>query len=164
MSVFLLVAATLLGQRLLSSPGMPPEAGLVVLPMVWIVGGALCERGHRFIYLALALGLGWDLMLEPVIGPGGIAWSATAVLLVILASFVADRSAKAWFLFGVAGTLALVAVRNVALTPLGVPVAWSWTSLGLGGLLTGVWCGFIGWVRALDVPQRWRVWRTRKLR
>lgn len=164
MTTFLLVAATLLGQRLLSMPGMPPEAGLVVLPMAWIVAGTLNEHGRRFIYLALALGLGWDLLLEPVIGPGGIAWSATAVLLAALASFVADRSAKAWFLFGVAGTLALVVARNVALTPLGVPVAWSWTSLGLGGLFTGAWCGLVGWVRVLDVPQRWRVWRTRKLR
>jgi len=162
--VVVLAVVTLAAQRLLCWPGMPPEAGLVVLPMVWLVVGALLGAGRRFIYLALTLGLGWDLVLEPVIGPGGIAWSATAVLLAALATVVADRSSRAWFLFGAAGTVTLVLVRGAALGLLGVPVAWSWVSLALGSLLTGVWCGLVGWIRALDVPQRWRAYRIRKLR
>ena len=164
MTLFVLVVATLLGQRLLSWPGMPPEAGLVVLPMIWVVAGALLERGRRSIYLALLLGLGWDLVLEAVIGPGGIAWSATALVLGALAALVADRGPRAWFLFGAAGTVVLVIVRDAALAPLVVPEAWSWTSLVLGSIAAAVWCGLVGWIRAMDMPRRWRAFRTRRLR
>ena len=160
----LLAAATLLLQRALGWPGVPEWLCLVVLPMVWLVGPALFQYDRRWTQLAIVLGLAWDLLLEPVVGPGGVAWSAAALALSGLAGIVADRSTKAWIVFGAAGTTVLILVRAAALVPLGLGEPLNWGELLLSTLATALWCGLVGWVRALDVAARWSTWRARKLR
>jgi hypothetical protein len=160
----LLVAGVLTLQRALGWPGGPSWSVLVLLPMVFLVGPALIHHDRRWVHLAIILGLAWDLVMEPVIGPGGIAWSASALVISRLAGIVADRSAKAWFAFGAVGAATVILVRRLALLPLGITEPWRWTDLVLSFGLTALWCGAVGWVRALDLPARWRVYRARKLR
>jgi hypothetical protein len=164
MTVALWVAATIVVQRALGWPGMPPLSTLVILPMVWIVAPALRRHDRNWIYLAAVLGLGWDVMLEDVVGPGGIAWSAAALGLKTLAGFVADRTVRAWIAFGAAGTVLLVVVKSVALAPLATGTSLSWHHLALSALVTGLWCGLAGWIWSLDLATRWRTYRARKLR
>ncbi len=164
MTVALMAGATVLLQRALGWPGIPGWLCLAVLPMVWIVGPALLQYDRRWTQLAILLGLAWDLLLEPVVGPGGVAWSAAALALSGLAGIVADRSTKAWFVFGAAGTVVLLLVRAAVLMPLGLGEPLNWRQLLLSTLLTALWCGLVGWVRALDVGARWSSWRARRLR
>ena len=164
MSTIALAAVTLIVQRALGWPGIPVEASLVTLPMVWIVAGALLRHGRHWTQLAIVLGLGWDLLLEPVIGPGGIAWSAAALTLSLLAGLVADRSAKAWFAFGAAGTVLVVLIRSLTLLPLGIRTPIVWSAFLLNVVVTAAWCGLIGWLRAQDLATRWRASRARTLR
>ena len=161
----LLALLSLVMQRGLGWPGMPLWADLVILPMVWIVAPALLRHDRSWVYLAFVLGLAWDLILNrEVVGPGGISWSAAALGLSILARVVADRSPKAWFAFGTAGAALFIAARSVALLPLGLRVPLTWNHLVLSIVLTGAWCGLLGWLRALDPVMRWRAYRARKLR
>jgi len=131
---------------------------------VWIVAASLRSREWRWPYEALLLGLGWDLLLEPVIGPGGIAWSAAALCLHFMAAFVADRSAKAWAAFGAVGALVVTLVHQVALLPLGLGTSMSLPHLVRTTLFSGLWCGLVSAVLALDLPKRWRAYRVRQLR
>jgi hypothetical protein len=160
----LLIGVTLLLQRALGVPGGPTWAGLVLLPAVWIAGPALRSAGRRWVWVAMVMGLGWDLLMEPIVGPGGIAWSAAALAVIRLAGIVADRSSKAWFAFGGLAAAVMLAVQRLTLLPLGVDVGWRLTDLGLSAVATAVWCGVVGWIISLDVPSRWRAWRARKLR
>ena len=89
--------------------------------------------------------------MEPVIGPGGIAWSAGALVINRLAGIVADRSARAWFAFGAVGTATVTLVHRLALLPLGITEPWRWIDLVLSLGLTALWCGTVGWIRALEV-------------
>ena len=164
MKVALLAAATLIVQRALGWPGMPSWAGLITLPMVLLVAAALLQHGSRWTQLAIPLGLGWDLLLEPVVGPGGIAWSAAALALSGLAGVVADRSPKAWFAFGAAGTAVLLLTRAATLVPLGLGGPIRWSPLLVNLVTTAALCGLVGWLRMLDLPSRWRRHRARKLR
>lgn len=164
MTQALLILVTLLLQRALGSPGGPQWSGLVLLPVVWIVGPALHAVGRRWIWIGLVIGLGWDLLLEPIIGPGGIAWSAAALATTWLAGIVADRSPKAWFAFGLVATAVVLIVHRLALLPLGMDPGWRWVDLGLSIIATAAWCGLVGWVLSLDLVTRWRGWRARKLR
>ena len=164
MKVAGLAVLSLVIQRALGSPGMPEWTGLAILPMVFIVGASLLQFDRRWTQLAILLGLGWDLMLEPVIGPGGIAWSASALALSVLAGIIADRSPRAWLVFGAAGTALVIVVRWIALLPLGSSTPFEWRGLLLTTLVTAVWCGLTGWIRAVDLGARWRAHRTRKLR
>lgn len=164
MTVPLLVAVTLLLQRLLGAPGGPRWSGLLVLPVVWLVGPALLGGGRRWVWISFAIGLGWDLLLEPVIGPGAIAWSAAALLLLWLATIVADRSPKAWLAFGVVATAVVILVHRVTLLPLGVIRPVRWIDLTLAVAVTALWCGLVGWLMALNLPERWRARRARTLR
>jgi len=164
MKLALLAAATLIVQRALGWPGMPYWAGLVTLPMVLLVAAALLQHGSRWTLLAIPLGLGWDLLLEPIVGPGGIAWSAAALALSGLAGFVADRSPKAWFAFGAAGTAVMLLMRAAALVPLGLRSQMQWSPFLINLLTTAALCGLVGWLRVLDLPSRWRSYRARKLR
>lgn len=161
----LMVLVTLVLQRALELPGMPTWADLIILPMVWIVAPALLRHDRSWVYLSLLLGISWDLILNrEVLGPGAIAWSVAALGLSVLAAVVADRSPKAWFAFGVAGTALWIAARGAALLPLGLRAPLSWHQLVVSILVTGVWCGLVGWIRALDPVLRWRSYRARKLR
>ena len=76
MIIGLLVVATFVVQRMLGLPGVPVWAGDVWLPMVWLVGLSLLHPRSRWPYAGIALGLAWDVTLELLVGPGGIAWSA----------------------------------------------------------------------------------------
>lgn len=164
MKVALLAAGTLVLQRALGWPGMPAWAGLVTLPMVLVVAAALVQHGARWTQLAIPLGLGWDLLLEPVIGPGGISWSVAALALSGLAAVVADRSAKSWFAYGAAGTVIMSLSRAVALLPLGLWRPIQWSPLLVNVLATALLCGLVGWLRMQDLPSRWHTYRARKLR
>jgi hypothetical protein len=164
MKISLLAALTLLIQRALGSPAMPEWAALAILPMVFVVGASLLQFDWRWTQLAILLGLGWDLILEPVIGPGGIAWSASALALSALAGIVADRSPRAWFAFGAAGAVVVIVVRWIALVPLGSTTALDWRNLLYSAVATAIWCGLAGWIRAIDVAARWRAYRARELR
>jgi hypothetical protein len=143
---------------------MPSWAGLVTLPMVLVVAAALLQHGSRWTQLAIPLGLGWDFLVEPIVGPGGIAWSVAALALSGLASVVADRSPKAWFAFGAAGTAAMVSARWVTLLPLGLWNPIQWSPVFVNVLATATLCGLTGWLREQDLPSRWRSYRARKLR
>jgi len=164
MRIVALVAVALTVQRALGWPGGPQWAPLLLLPMVFLVGPALLHHDRRWVHLAIALGLAWDVVLEPVIGPGGIAWSAGALVIARLASIVADRSAKAWFAFGATGAATVTLARWLALLPLGISTAWRWTDLALCVGLTAAWCCLVGWTLTLDLPTRWRRHRAKKLR
>jgi len=155
---------TLIAQRVLGTPGFPMWLSEIILPTVLIVAASLRSREWRWPYEALLLGLGWDLLLEPVVGPGAIAWSAAALCLQTLASFVADRSAKAWIGFGAVGALVVTVVHEVALLPLGLGTSLTARHLVHTTILSGLWCGLVIGVLALDIPARWRAHRVRKLR
>jgi hypothetical protein len=164
MRTAVLVVVTLILQRALGWPGMPSIAGLVTLPVVWIVAGAMVHHDRRWTQLAILLGLGWDMILEPVIGPGGIAWCAAAIALSALANVIADRSEKAWFVFGAAGTFLVILIRWLVSFPIGIHTPIVWSALLLNVLFTSAWCGFVGWIRAQDITVKWRAYRARKLR
>ena len=158
------VLLTLLVQRMLGMPGLPPWTGEILLPMVWIVATALLVRERGWPWEALVLGIAWDLLLEPVVGPGGIAWSAAGVALYALAGVVADRSAKAWAGFGVVGAIVVFFAHYLALLPLGLAPTFTAAHLIRTALFTGAWCGLVQIVIALNLPSQWRAYRVRKLR
>lgn len=155
---------TLLVQRLLGMPGLPFWTAEIILPVVWIVAAALLRKERGWPYEALLLGLVWDLLLEPVIGPGGIAWSAACLALYALAGVVADRSPRAWAGFGLVGAAMVTLVHQAALIPLGLPFSLTLGHWVRSLILTSAWCGLVGVLLALDLPSQWRTYRSRKLR
>jgi hypothetical protein len=162
--IVFLGAATLIAQRFLGMPGMPAWLGHLILPTVWIVAASLIRKERYWPYEALLLGLAWDLLFGPVIGPGGIAWTAACLSLYGLASVVADRSPRAWAAFGAVGAVVVTLVQHLALTPLGLATPLTLVDLTMSAVLTGLWCGFIASVLVLDLGKHWRAYRVRKLR
>lgn len=162
--LLLVVAVVLALQTALGLPGAPPWSASILLPMVFVVGPPLLTAERRWPHAVLALGLAWDLMFEPVIGPGAIAWSATAVITTHLVPLVADRTPRAWFAFGGLGAVLLFSIRELTLMPLGLGGSLVWPAVGLSAALTATWCGIVGWIIAIDLPSRWRRRRSRKLR
>jgi len=162
--VVILAVVTLIIQRVLGMPGMPAILSQIILPMVWIVAASLIRKERYWPYEALLLGLAWDLLFGPVVGPGGIAWTASCLGLYGLASVVADRSPRAWAVFGAVGTVVVILVQRLAVMPLGFATSLTLQDLMLSALLTGVWCGLVGTVMALDFGTHWRAYRVRKLR
>ena len=162
--IIAIAVLTLVAQRALGTPGLPQWPTEIILPTVLIVAAALRRREWHWPHEALLLGLGWDLLLEPVVGPGGIAWSASALCLYGLASVVADRSAKAWAGFGAVGALVITLVHEAALLPLGLGTSMTVPHIVRTTLLSGVWCGLVKILLALDIPGRWLAYRARKLR
>ena len=159
-----LAVGTLILQRLLGIPGMPAWFGHLILPMIWIVAASLGRKERHWPYEALLLGLAWDLLLGPVVGPGGIAWTAACVSLYGLASVVADRSPVAWAAFGAVGAVVVILVQRLAMMPLGLANNFSISQLVWSAILTGLWCSFVGAVLALDLGKHWRAYQVRKLR
>ena len=159
-----LVAVTLAAQRLLGHPQTMPYAAALLLPMPWIIGPPLMAMERRWYWLAFAVGLSWDLLFEPVIGPGAIAWSAPALCAWIGASVMAQRKTRAWFVYGAGGALVFWLVRSICYFPLGLPKSPTWTWIGASALLTGVWCAAVHAVLALDLPARRRQHQARRLR
>jgi hypothetical protein len=164
MKTVVLVVLSLVVQAALGWPDAPVWLSAVLVPMVFVVGPPLLLEERRWPHFALALGLAWDLALEPVVGPGAIAWSAAAVTVGFVVPLVADRSPRAWFAFGALGASMMIVVRHLALWPLGLSSGWSWRYLLISVVLTSLWCGLVGSVLALDLPARWRSHRLRKLR
>ena len=163
--IVLFVALTLVAQRILGAPGFPVWLSEINLVAVWIVALSLWTTQRGWPYEALALGILWDLALsQPVIGPGGIAWSATALGLATLAGLVADRSPKAWAGFGALAAPAIILIHWLCLLPLGLELSLTAAHLLRSALLTGVWCGMVGFVLAIDLPKHLRNMRLRKLR
>ena len=164
MKIALLFVVTLVAQITFGWPGAPWWSASILLPMVFIVGPPLIQTERRWPHAAIAIGLAWDLVLEEVVGPGAIAWSATAVLIGVLVPLVADRSPRAWFAFGGIGALQMNVVRAAVRVPLGLSTDLAWQTLMISVLLTALWCGLVGFVLSLDLPQRLRAHRARKLR
>lgn len=162
--IFALLTVTLAAQRLLGQPQSLPLAAAVLLPMPWIVGPPLQDLDGRWYWLSFAVGFGWDLLFEPVIGVGAIAWSAPALMVWIGSSVVAERRTRAWFVFGASGTVVFWLVRWICNIPLSVPGTPTWTWMGGSALLTGAWCAAIHGVFVLDLPARWRQRQRRRLR
>jgi len=159
-----LAAVTLALQRVLVMPGMPAWFGHFILPIIWIVAASLVRKERHWPYEALLLGLAWDLLFEPVVGPGGIAWTAACLSLYGLASVVADRSPRAWAAFGAVGAVVVILVQRLAVMPLGLAGFFSFSQLAWSAILTGLWCGIVGTILALDLGKRWRAYQVRKLR
>lgn len=164
MKTTLLAGVTLLVQATLGWPVFPGWMATILLPMVFIIGPPLLVEERRWPHFALVLGLAWDLLLEPVVGPGAIAWSAAAVAVTTVTPLVADRSSRAWLAFGALGATLVIVVQHVALLPLGLSTRLTLSSLATSVALTSLWCGLVGWLIALDLPQRWLRHRARKLR
>ena len=159
-----LVFLALVLQAALGIPGAPVWLSAVLLPMVFVVGPPLLRAERRWPHHALLLGIAWDLLLEPVVGPGAIAWSATAVIIGALVPLVSDRSPRAWLVFGALGAALLVVIRHLAYLPLGLPPDLTARLVLPTVVLTAAWCGLVSWLIALDLPLRWRTYRARKLR
>lgn len=164
MTQVLLITATLMAQRALGWPGLPLYAPLLLVPMVWLVAPSMLRHERTFPALAVLIGLGLDVLLSPVVGPGGIAWSAAALACRGLASVIADRSPRAWFVTGALGALVVLLMSRLALLPLGEGQPMLWSELLVGPLLTGTWCCVVGWARELGLVERWRRYRSRRLR
>ncbi len=163
MTVAVLVVLTLVAQRMLGAPGMPSWLTGLLLPMAWVVAPRIRTPLSGFPMAALALGLGWDVLLEPVIGTGGIAWSAAALAVGVAAAVVADRSPAAWFGLGALGGVVMLGMRSLAQLPLGLATPLGAVVLIRSALLTGAWVGLVGWILALDLPARWSRHRARRL-
>ena len=69
--IAILAVVTLVFQRVLGMPGMPAWCGHLILPTIWIVAASLVRKERHWPYEALLLGLAWDLLFGPVVGPGG---------------------------------------------------------------------------------------------
>jgi len=162
--IAIFAAVTLLLQRVLGVPGMPVWLSHLILPMIWIVAASLIRKERHWPYEALLLGLAWDLLFGPVVGPGGIAWTAACLSLYGLASVVADRSPRAWAAFGAVGTVIVVLVQRLAVMPLGLASSLTFSQLAWSAILTGLWCGFVGTILALDLGKHLRAYQVRKLR
>jgi len=164
MKYFGLALLAIFVQRLFGMPGLPPWLAEILLPMALIVAVSLKGRERHWPYEALLLGLGWDAVLEPVVGPGGIAWSAVALCLLAVARLVADRSPKSWAGFGAIGAVVVLVVQRLAMLPLGLGISWNLPSMIRTVLFTALWCGAVGTVSSFDLPKHWRAYRVRKLR
>jgi hypothetical protein len=162
--LIVLLVATMIGQRLLGSPALPAWCAEIQLLVVWLVAASLTSNARRWIYWAAVLGICWDLLVQPVIGPGGVAWSAAALTLSILAVIVADRTFKAWAIFGAVAAAVVITIHALAILPLGFEPSLTAVRLLRTAALSGLWCGAVGAVLAADFPKYWRAYRLRRLR
>lgn len=159
-----LVLLCLTLQRALSVPGVPSWAGGIMVPALLVVGRPLVGLAGREFWFGLLLGLGWDVVMEPVVGPGGIVWSASALAVGWTIRFIADRSPAAWCGLGILVATLVTVLRHLVYLTLGISEGLWWIGAARGALLTGVLCGVVGWIRELDLPSRWRQYRRRRLR
>lgn len=164
MTTVILAAATLVLQRVLTHPGLPSLAGAIWVPLVWLVWAPLKEERRWPLWALVTLGLAWDVVMEPVIGPGGISWSAAGLTVAWIAARIADRSPAAWAGAGaLAGGLVLL-IRQLCFLPLGLKLAPAWPGAVKVVLLAALWCGAVGTVAGIDAPGAWRRFRRRRLR
>ncbi len=164
MKTLLLVILTFLGQRLLGHPGAPAGATDLWLPLIWVVWPPLkTDRSWPFWGL-VALGLAWDLAMEPIIGPGGIAWSAAGFAVVAMARRVADRSPIAWGAAGALAAAVVLLIRHLALMPLGLARPWLWLPAIRTIAMAAIYCALVVALTSLDVKGFWHRVQRRRLR
>jgi len=155
---------TLAVQRLLGGISSHPYAAAVLLPMPWIIAPPLRRFDLNWYWLSFPLGLGWDILFEPVIGPGAVAWSVPALVIWAGASIVAKRKAPMWFVSGAVGTILFWSVRALCMIPLDLPAMPTWRWLAISALVTGLWCVVVQTILTQDLPGKWRSYRSRRLR
>lgn len=158
------VVVMLVAQRVLGAPGLPQWLGDLWLPVVWLVGPVMVHDRPWPFPAVLALGLAWDVTLEPVVGPGAVAWSAGALVVAWLGSLIAHRGPATWLTFGAIGALVVLWVRQLALWPLGMALTLGWAFQVRVVVLSGLWCGLVGVGLTLDVTGWWHRRRRRVLR
>lgn len=159
----LLFIASFVVQRLLGLPGFPAWGTGLLVPAVWLVVVATRTEAPSALLVGLGIGGIWDIVMEPIVGPGAIAWSAAAVIVAWTASWVADRSPRMWAALGALAAAAVHLVHELALLPLGVATPLRWRTLVVSVALTGLWCGLVGWSLTLDLAGRWAHYRRRRL-
>ncbi len=164
MKILLLVILTFLGQRVLGHPGSPAGLTDLWLPLVWLVWPPL-KTDHPWPFWGLvALGLAWDLAMEPTIGPGGIAWSAGGIAVAAMARRVADRSPVAWGAAGALAAAVVLVIRHLALVPLGIARPWLWLPAVRTIAFAAIYCASVVAITSLDVKGLWRRVQRRRLR
>ncbi len=164
MKIALTVFLTFVAQWILGLPAAPTWLQGVLLPMVWIIGPPMRHRFDHIFVAGLGLGLGWDLLFEPIIGPGAFAWSAAALAVAWTIRKVGDHSARSWGVLGAGGALLVSGLRYVALLPLGLAVPPRFLDLVIGAVSTGLWCALVAFILAADLPGRVRRYRRSRLR
>jgi len=58
----------------------------------------------------------------------------------------------------------VILVQRLAVMPLGLAGFFTFSQLVWSAILTGLWCGIVGTILALDLGKRWRAYQVRKLR
>ncbi|HHQ48781.1 MAG TPA: hypothetical protein ENK19_07850 [Acidobacteria bacterium] len=164
MIIALAVFLTFAAQWVLGLPATPSWLQWTLLPMVWIVGPPMRHRFDRVFLTGLGLGLAWDVLFDPVVGPGAIAWSATALVAAWTVRKAGDHTARSWALIGAGGALVVAGVRYLALLPLGLAAVPRPVDLGVMAFSTGLWCGLVAVLLGLDLPARIRSFRRSRLR
>jgi hypothetical protein len=163
--IVLLVVLTLVVQRLFGVPGAPAWLAQLELTTVWVVAPALRRHDSSWVLATVLLGVGWDVALDqPVIGPGGIAWSVAALAVTGLTSVVADRSPKAWLACGAIAAVVATLSLQIARLPLGLAALPTTGSLVWTAILSAAWCGVVGWLSQIDFAVHWHRHRSRRLR
>ena len=79
----ILVIGSLIVQYCLGWPWVPAWIGDIYIPMVFLVGACMLFHGRKWPYLALAIGLGWDLLMESVTGPCVSACFASSLVVLL---------------------------------------------------------------------------------
>jgi len=143
-----------------SGSGLLPP--LLLLP--WILAPPLAKANRRYFYLSFVIGLGWDLCFETVIGPGLIAWSLSAAAIWWLLSKLGSRALWVWAGLGTVASILFWLSRAFSLRLLGLPSGMTLPGMLFSALSTGVVAFLVGFVFKMDVPDRWRRRRMRKLR
>jgi len=138
---------------------LPP---LLLLP--WILVPPLLKANRRYFYLSFAIGLGWDLCFEVIIGPGMIAWSLSAALIWWLLSKLGSRALWVWSGLGAASSALFWFTRALSLYLVGLPSGMTLPGMLFSALSTGGVTFLVGFVFKMDIPERWRRHRMRKLR
>jgi len=164
MKIVLAVLLTFSAQWALGLPPAPPWLQWPILPMVWIIAPPMRHQFEHVFVTGLGLGLAWDLLFEPVVGPGAIAWSAGALAAAWTVRKLGDHSARSWALLGAGGALLVAGVRYAALLPLGLAIPPRMLDLAASAVATGLWCALVAWLLAMDIPARIRRYRRSRLR
>ncbi len=164
MSTGVLVLLTLVVQRLMAHPALPEIAGELWLPVVWLVWPPLRQDRNWPLWALVVLGLCWDVLMEPVIGPGGISWSAAGLAVGWAARRIAGRSPAAWAGAGALAAAMVLSTRWLSLLPLGLHLPIAWPAAGRVVLMAALLCAAVGTVARVDVAEARRRFRRRRLR
>ncbi len=151
-------------QWILGMPAFPTWAQGVLLPMVWVVGPPMRHSTRHVFLTGLGLGLAWDLLFEPIVGPGAIAWSAAALIVAWTVRRVGKHSALSWGLLGAGGTALVAGCRFLSLLPLGRAASPPLVQIAAGTVGTGLVCSVAALILGMNLPGRIRRYRRGRLR